>query len=1035
MEHQHQNTWMRSTTSVGLRDLKPRFLSMMLLLICIFVMVCQSSSAPPEPVAIPGYRQTLGRMIDSQEYATYLGTKDKPVLRSKQELAQALPDPRNEAQALEWGSRSLRNHAPEKAIHYLKQVSVRPLDLEKHHLLALAYLQKADDGDIRDLLAALKSIEILEGHGYQKLSVLFNKALVLEKLHLGLQAQAAWQAYLDLETDPAWLQEAQERLNELKDRNGTWSHFESHLDEWVEAGHFESLYEAVRQFPQGVREEISFQLLAIWANLHLTGSLQKADRYLTNLQKITAYLSEINGDVSLLQHIQYLQNKDGAERSQLAKGHELFRVGWLAYEDVQIPLALDYFAEAKQYFRGSPFQELVVLYEGFSQIRNEVTQSHAFRTFKDLSRVTHSQVVKAYCLWMIGLYYQTKTNFDGANENYSQALNLFREAKEKQNEASMLYLLAQNYVYLGDSANQWLYFGQALELLSWVHREKWQSYILNQGAHWAVDEKSYLGARNFSKETILRIKSYGNPLSLAEAYISEARIHFKVGDLGKAKLSANSASAWIERIEDPTFRNQTRALLDTTFAKALAADNPEEALAYIESAMEYYEKVDTTIANAGLLVIKADILYELGAWELALENYAASMKIYEVEHASINDRGARFKYFDQARKAFDKWAELSLNLKTKFEPMIFERNELLRQTDFRNAYTLPAGDQHENVSLQGVVISYLTLPNQLLLSAEGSEGEEVVSIPVSFKDLEKTVQSFLGAIEQQVVEDIETHGSQLYQWLIKPITHLLNTDDVITIIPDQCLHRLPFAALIDEHGAWLIEAYALAYAPSRKYLRWVKQRSRGEFAEGVVAVGNPDFDPLDYPDFRPLIHAEIEVKNLQAFYPQVTQVLIGKEATIAAVRTASKNAGILHIAAHGVTSLTDPLASWLLLAPNPPNDPRGQLTVEEMTQWDFKKMRLVVIAACNSGKGIIFSNQGPINMAFPFLKDGVPSVITSLWKVNDEVSAEIFESFYANYRSGVLTAKCLQKSQLEIMKTSPINENPKNWAGLFLVGN
>jgi tetratricopeptide (TPR) repeat protein len=141
-------------------------------------------------------------------------------------------------------------------------------------------------------------------------------------------------------------------------------------------------------------------------------------------------------------------------------------------------------------------------------------------------------------------------------------------------------------------------------------------------------------------------------------------------------------------------------------------------------------------------------------------------------------------------------------------------------------------------------------------------------------------------------EEAETDVSEeLYEMLIEPILPFIKTK-LVYISPDSVLNYLPFEAL-KKDGRYLIEDYAIAYAPSGSVLKICMDRNRNR-RETVLALGNPN---LKNPAFR-LVHAENEVKALEGMFPQV-DVYTGDDATELVVAADGPDYDILHFACHG----------------------------------------------------------------------------------------------------------------------------------------
>ncbi|MDF5726288.1 MAG: CHAT domain-containing protein, partial [Rhizonema sp. PD37] len=307
-----------------------------------------------------------------------------------------------------------------------------------------------------------------------------------------------------------------------------------------------------------------------------------------------------------------------------------------------------------------------------------------------------------------------------------------------------------------------------------------------------------------------------------------------------------------------------------------------------------------------------------------------------------------------------------------------------------------------------------------------------------------------GIIAQAAPGTNQTEKLQkLHQLLIKPIANLLPTDpnNRVIFIPQSGLFLVPFPALKDENGKFLIEKHTILTAPSIQVLDLThlqKQRSEmlhGTSLQNVLVVGNPTmpFVPL-FPGEPPqqlpsLPGAELEAKDIAQQLN--THAIIGKQATKKAIAQKMPSAQIIHFATHGILDDYRGLGSSLAFAPEPsPNSPpkpgeiNGLLTAEEILDMKLQA-ELVVLSACDTGRGRI-TGDGVIGLSRSFISAGVPSIMVSLWSVPDAPTASLMTQFYTNFKQSRMDkAQALRQAMLTIMKTHP---NPRDWAAFTLIG-
>jgi CHAT domain-containing protein len=285
---------------------------------------------------------------------------------------------------------------------------------------------------------------------------------------------------------------------------------------------------------------------------------------------------------------------------------------------------------------------------------------------------------------------------------------------------------------------------------------------------------------------------------------------------------------------------------------------------------------------------------------------------------------------------------------------------------------------------------------------------------------------------------------KLHQVLIQPIADLLpkNPSARVIFIPQNKLFLVPFAALQDNNGKYLIEKHTISTAPSIQVLDSLYQRKIARKQESFVPktmtddelliVGNPTAPkvPLTKGDScKPLSlpGAEKEAKNIAQMFK--TQALTGDAATETAIVDKMSQARIIHLAAMTYPNDCKTNNSPDVIALASSNQDDGWLRTSEIQNLNLKA-DLVVLSGCETALGRI-TGDGVIGLSRSFFAAGADSVIGSLWDIPDEPTATLMTEFHANLSKNTDKAGALRQAMLETMKKHP---NPRDWAGFTLVG-
>jgi CHAT domain-containing protein len=353
--------------------------------------------------------------------------------------------------------------------------------------------------------------------------------------------------------------------------------------------------------------------------------------------------------------------------------------------------------------------------------------------------------------------------------------------------------------------------------------------------------------------------------------------------------------------------------------------------------------------------------------------------------------------------------------------------------------------------------------------------------------IEAAVDQLLPPLHRAVV-GFKPAARKLDALVIQPIRRLLGDTRWLFLSPDDVLNLVPFAALVDENGHFLIERYSFSYLASGRDL--LQARVRAQSKDGAVVVGAPDFGagpelataPAMVPDtidnanrhersadmgarvFQPLLLAAEEARAIRARLGNAT-LLLGPEATEGTVK-ALHGPHLLHIATHGFflpdqtpieVPALDPgsiraadrfsgglrytenalLRSGLALAgANAQKSGRddGILTALEASQPDLAGTKLVVMSACQTGIGKVESGDGVYGLRRALTIAGAETQVMSLWRVDDQATSNLMQAYYDGLLAGGGRSEALRQVQLAMLN-NPDTAHPYYWASFIVSGN
>ncbi|MBX7152751.1 CHAT domain-containing protein [bacterium] len=202
----------------------------------------------------------------------------------------------------------------------------------------------------------------------------------------------------------------------------------------------------------------------------------------------------------------------------------------------------------------------------------------------------------------------------------------------------------------------------------------------------------------------------------------------------------------------------------------------------------------------------------------------------------------------------------------------------------------------------------------------------------------------------------------------------------------------------------------------------------------VKAQDSDVFERADsvYEGLRPLPWSE---KELDA----ISEVIAGKfykfsEATEERFKSEAPKHRIIHLATHTIIDDKEPLYSKLVFAKSPNDKEDGLLHTYELYNMQLNA-DLAVLSACNTGSGKLVRGEGVMSLARGFFYAGCPSIVMSLWAIDDRSTSVLMHNFYERLSEGLSKDEALREAKLAMINSGdPVMSNPYYWAGFVAIG-
>ncbi|WP_083925171.1 CHAT domain-containing protein [Flexithrix dorotheae] len=293
----------------------------------------------------------------------------------------------------------------------------------------------------------------------------------------------------------------------------------------------------------------------------------------------------------------------------------------------------------------------------------------------------------------------------------------------------------------------------------------------------------------------------------------------------------------------------------------------------------------------------------------------------------------------------------------------------------------------------------------------------------------------------------------LYNVLIEPFQPVLNSKTVerIVLVPDGLLSFIPFESFITRpvdsimnfrNAPYFLYDYNTSYHFSAGLFNTMPHKNRDKGLGEVLAfsfsreldkdklAGN--FSIFRDDEFRELPGTAIELETISKYVGGA--FFSGKDATKEIFMEKAPNYKMLHLAIHGEADAENKYNTRLIF--NSPEDDMANKNLYSHELYNLNlKSELVVLSACESGLGKQYTGEGVFSMARGFVYAGVPSVVNTLWKINDNFSADIMGGFYQELADGKQVDEALQQAKINyIHQADEISADPANWAAFILLG-
>jgi len=587
--------------------------------------------------------------------------------------------------------------------------------------------------------------------------------------------------------------------------------------------------------------------------------------------------------------------------------------------------------------------------------------------------------------------------------------------------------------------------------LSYVAEDEEQTYTAAALAREAVS--AIVPAKNQSVEALARYRL----ASLAEASGSEAeaREQFAAADQMFSEIEHNAPSS---KPKTTVIAYQIAGLVMLANLEA-GRGKLDEALALLEKAQPGLAAVENYTVPLQFYSTLGEVHLAQGERDDAVRALRSAMSIGEIGVKTMKGEHDRLVWDRQTGKAYrnmvrllflnDRRAEEALDLWEWYRALPLRATQIANSTWSKHSGNIDFAQMEQSPVLPGApsmadrraplknvtVLSYARMRDGIAVWVFDNRGIISAWVALNQEEVDHVISRFNRECSdpESDVYTLKRDAHQLYRWLIAPIASQLDATRDLVVEADGAISTLAFEALVDDSGAYLGSRFAITASLGMEYMKGLRQDDLITSDLQALVVGTPFLSGEIAGEFPPIPDATREAEAVAARFSK-SDLLVGAQATAAAVMKSLPNAGVFHFAGHALAS--EERAGLLLASEDAVGLGPAKISLLNASTFDpslVARTRLAVLSGCSTASASFSRTADPDSLVRSFLRGGVPHVVASRWDVDSRVTDRLMEAFYSQLFSGQTVAHALRHVRVDILATQQTN-HPYYWAAFAAFG-
>lgn len=886
--------------------------------------------------------------------------------------------------------------------------------------LAAAYYETAVRHDAPEFFAdALAAADRALAVEPDRAEALFNRALVLERLGLRIDARAAWSRYLAIDSKAGWADEARAHLGALAPERPFLELLDADYDR---IGRDPAAAAAIYEHDKfAARGQGVVEILGRWGHAMVRGDERDATRHL-NVARQLGHVVARGGDRMLERAVAAIDGA-GERRALLARAHADFHTGMMAFRKPRPEEAEPLLRAAAAAFQqaGSP-----MAFPASHWVANcayeQGRHADAEKQIEALLAKTPAEfpAYRGFMLWQLANCRNDRGEWGAAISLFEQSAALFESIGEPGNVANVRELLAAVYDRTGNPETAWK------NRLASLSDHGIRANEIDERRVWSIVEAAIVRrdwhvASSFLTVYVAVNRRLDNDMELANALLLRAVVRDRLDDVRGSQEDIAEARIAAARVADSSYQEMLR-VTEWRSTAMLRATPPNTADALLKRAIDY-ESTRHPSTLPGLLLLRARARRRAENLAGALDDVVRGIEQMEKHRESLPAGAARWGAFHDAEELFDEAVDLAMIAGDS--ESAFRYTEKARARSLLDSYGASPDVDTRAVPPGTAIVEYAALPDSLVIFVVDASGVHAVRMNVPRNTLMADAQAFTNALEQDEFSEAKRRASSLSGHLVEPIASRIGAAETLVFVPDDVTSTIPFCALVNAGGEYLLQRHSIVVAPSASAFVVANARRHRMSAPRSALVVTASAPTAEGGNLQ---FVEREAKRILRNY-RIPFRIDEDSAQFDELTERAPAADVIHFSGHAVGDERGYEPASIVLRSR---GKERRVGVAEIAKLRLDRTAVVVLAGCSTARGQRRAAEGVISIAHGFLSAGVPSAVATLWPISDESAALFFPRLHEKLASGMAPAEALREVQLDAIRQRDIPVSL--WAAVQVIG-